>query len=137
MPKTLEYLETASVPVLGYGTNEFPAFYSRSSGLTLTHRVDSPEEVAGWFKTHLQLGIASALLVANPIPIKDEIPAEEMGSYISEALKKVEVEQISGKELTPFLLNYIVKLTGGRSLKANIALALNNVRLGAQIARAL
>lgn len=136
LPSTLEALETVSVPVLGYKCNEFPAFYSRTSGIPIPQRVDSPNEIVKMYEAHRSLGLESAFLVANPIPEEDEIPAEEMEGYITEAIDAAHRNVMVGKEVTPFLLRYIVDLTDGRSLKANRALALNNMKLGAEIAKA-
>ena len=137
IPKTLEYLETNAVPVVGYGTAEFPAFYSRSSGIFLTTSCNIPEEVARLFITHRKIGLQSAILVANPVPKSDEIPKDVIDKYIDTALKECSEKNILGKKVTPFLLKRVVELTKGQSLKTNIALALNNVKVGAQIAFAL
>lgn len=137
IPKTLEYLETNAVPVVGFGTNEFPAFYSRSSGSFLANSCNTPEEVAELFIAHRKIGLQSALLVANPILKSDEIPRVIIDKYIDTALKECDEKEIVGKNVTPFLLKKIVELTKGRSLKTNIALALNNVKVGVQIALAL
>ena len=137
IPKTLEYLETLAVIVLGYKTSEFPAFYSRSSGLKLTARCDSPTEIAKLFNAHKNLNIESALLVANPVPKSDEISNIIINEYIKVALTECSERNITGKKVTPFLLKKIVELSNGKSLKTNIALALNNVGLGAQIAHQL
>lgn len=137
IPKTIEYLETFSVPVVGYRTNEFPAFYSRSSGIYLTTRCNTPEEVSRMFIAHDKIGLQSAILVANPLPKSDEIPKIIIDKYIDVALKECSEKNIIGKNVTPFLLKRVVELTKGRSLKTNIALALNNVKVGAQIASTL
>lgn len=137
LPKTLEYLETMSVPVIAYGTSEFPAFYSRTSGISVSMRLDKPGLIAAAFHHQIQLGISAGMLVANPLPEKYDIPFDEMDKHIRKALSAAEGAGISGKLLTPFLLGRIVELTGGRSLETNRALALNNVRLGAEIAREL
>lgn len=134
IPKTLEYLETLSVPVLGYGTNEFPAFYSRSSGSKLTAQCNSPVEIAKLFKVHRALNIKSALLIVNPVPQSDEIPKKIIDKHIDVALVECSEKNILGKKVTPFLLKKIVELSNGKSLKTNIALALNNVEIGSQIA---
>ncbi|NOZ04015.1 MAG: pseudouridine-5'-phosphate glycosidase, partial [FCB group bacterium] len=125
IPKTLELLETLSVAVVGYGTNDFPAFYSRRSGCVLQSRAESAEEVARIFTARLKLHLQPALLVANPVPAVDEIPQAEMRQYIHKALKSLEEKGVSGKSVTPFLLQQIVHLTKGRALKTNISLALN------------
>ena len=137
IPKTLEYLETLAVPVIGYKTNEFTAFYSRISGSKLTARCDSPAEIFDIFKTHRNLNLKSALLVANPVPQSDEISKKLIDKYIDVALAECSGNNIIGKKVTPFLLKRIVELSSGESLKTNIALALNNVKLGAQIASSL
>jgi pseudouridine-5'-phosphate glycosidase len=133
---TLEKLETLRVPVLAYGTDEFPAFFSRSSGHPAPLRVDSPEEVAAVMRATWDLGISSGLAVVQPIPAEDEIPAEEIGSIIEQAVADMDAKGISGQDATPFLLGRIVEITGGASLTANIALVKNNAVLGARIAAA-
>jgi pseudouridine-5'-phosphate glycosidase len=137
IPKTLEQLETLAVSVVGYKTNEFPAFYSRFSGSQLANKYDSPEGLAAIFKSQNNLKIKSALLVANPVPEADEIPKNEIDNYIGLALKECNDQGIKGKAVTPFLLKHIVELTEGKSLKANIALALNNVQVATEIAKEL
>lgn len=134
LPKTLEWLETAAVPILGYNTDEFPSFYSRSSGLPLDQTIESPEEAVRVFMNHVGMGLSSAVLVANPIPKEADIAAKDINVIIEDALVSALNKQIRGKNLTPFLLGQIAKKSGGRSLDANISLALNNVRLGAEIA---
>ncbi|MBJ7259484.1 MAG: pseudouridine-5'-phosphate glycosidase [Chthoniobacterales bacterium] len=133
---TLERLETDGVPVIGYGTGEFPAFYSRSSGLKVPMRADTPEEVASIMHSKWDLGLLGAIVVANPIPEADEIPAAEIEPVIAAALAEAGRRAIRGKEITPFLLGEIVRATGGRSLRANIALVKNNAAVAAQIAKA-
>ena len=137
IPKTLEALETASVPVIGYRVNDFPAFYSQFSGCPIETRLESAIEIASLFQLHRNLGMSSGILVANPVQKEHEIPKREIDGYVEEALKECKKNNITGKEITPFLLNYIVEITGGRSLKTNISLALNNVRLGSEIASAI
>jgi len=137
IPKTLEYLETSAVPVIGYQTNEFPAFYSRSSGSKLTASCYTPVEIIKIFKAHRELKLQSALLVANPVPQSDEIPKNIMDKYIDAALAGCIEKKITGKAVTPFLLKRIVELSNEESLKTNITLALNNVKLGTQIAKQL
>ncbi len=137
IPKTLEYLETSAVPVVGYQTNEFPAFYSHSSGISLTNTCNTPEDVAQVFIAQRKIGLQSAVLVANPIPRSEEIPRYIIDKYIDNALRECAEKEITGKKVTPFLLKKIVALSAGKSLKSNIALALNNVMLGAQIAKSL
>jgi len=135
LPLTLEWLETLSVPVVGYGTSEFPAFYSRASGLPLHIRCDTPGEVAALLAAQWQLGPAG-VLVANPIPGEHEIQEAEIAPVIASAVAEAQRLQIGGKAVTPFLLARLAEVTGGRSLKANIALVKNNARIAARIARA-
>lgn len=137
LPATLEYLETHSVPVVGYGTDEFPAFYSRESGLDVSVRLDSPEEVVAFAQAHWQTGLQSAVLVTNPIPEAEAISKSEMEPFIVQATQEAHAQGIHGKAVTPFLLSRISELTGGRSMQANLALLLNNARLAARIASAL
>lgn len=137
LPATLEYLETMAVPVLGYGTDEFPAFYSRRSGLPVSARLDSPAEVARFARTHWELGLKSAVLVCQPLPPEDEIPQEKINRFIEQARREGSEQGIHGQPLTPFLLGRLAELTSGESLRANLALLLNNAKLAAQIACAL
>lgn len=131
---TLETLETLGVPVLAYGTDEFPAFYSRRSGFAAPLRSDDPAEIAAIMRAKWNLGIEGGVHIANPIPEADEIPADRIGAIIEQALQDMAAKGISGKDATPFLLGRIVEITGGESLRANIALVKNNAVLGAQIA---
>lgn len=135
LPATLEYLETMGVPVIGYQTDEFPAFYSRESGLSVSARLDSPEEIADFAKAHWNLGMKGGILVTNPIPEKDAISAAKMEPMIAKASAEAIEQGIHGQKLTPFLLGRISELTKGKSLKANLALLLNNARLAAEIAK--
>ena len=135
LPATLEWLETAGVPVLGYGTDEFPAFYSRSSSLPLDTRVDSVEEAAAIIRAHWDMGLGSAVVLAVPVPQEAEMPRDKVESAIACAL--AEAEGIRGKAVTPFLLRRVAELTGGESLKANLALLQNNAVLAARLARVL
>ena len=137
LPATLEYLETMSVPVVGFGTDEFPAFYSRESGLEVSIRLDTPQEIIEFAREHWKTGLQSAILVANPVPIAEAIPAADMEPIIAAASRDAREKRVHGKELTPFLLQRISELTKGRSTQANLALLLNNARLAAQIAKAL
>ncbi|HKG52849.1 MAG TPA: pseudouridine-5'-phosphate glycosidase [Anaerolineales bacterium] len=137
LPATLEYLETMSVPVVGYGTDEFPAFYSRESGLDTSVKLNTPQEIAEFAKAHWHTGLQSAVLVTNPIPLGNAIPKVEMEPIIEKASKEAREKKIHGKELTPFLLQRINELTQGKSMAANLSLLLNNARLAAQIAQAL
>ncbi len=134
LPATLEYLETMGVPVVGYQTDEFPAFYSRESGLKVSVRLDTPKQIADFAQAHWSLGMCSAILVANPIPAADAIPAAEMQPMIAQASAEAIAKGIHGQALTPFLLGRISELTQGKSLKANLSLLLNNAKLAAQIA---
>ncbi|MDQ3009205.1 MAG: pseudouridine-5'-phosphate glycosidase [Acidobacteriota bacterium] len=137
LPKTMEVLETMGVPVIGYQTDELPAFYSRSSGLKLDLRADAPEQVAAIAAKHWQLGFSTSVLVVAPVPAEDEVPADEIRNEIDEALNAAAVAGISGKAVTPFLLSRIARRTEGRALRANIALLKNNARIAGQIACAL
>jgi pseudouridine-5'-phosphate glycosidase len=134
LPATLETLETLGVPVLGYQTNDFPAFYSRSSGLAVSARADSPAEAAAVAKAHWALGLASAILVTQPPPEADALPAEQIEKAIAQALREAQAQSIHGQAVSPFLLRRVSELSGGASLKANLALLLNNARLAGQIA---
>ena len=131
---TLETLETQGVPVLVHGSDEFPSFFSRSSGHAAPMRVDSAAEVAAVMRSAWSLGLRSGIVVANPIPAEDEIPADEIGAIIDQALGDMDRLGITGKDATPYLLGRIVEITDGASLTANIALVRNNARLGAAIA---
>jgi pseudouridine-5'-phosphate glycosidase len=135
LPLTLEWLETLSVPVVGYGTAEFPAFYSRSSGLPLHIRCDSPKEVAALLAAQWQLGSAG-VLIANPIPAEHEIQATEIAPVIADAVHEAQRRQVVGKAVTPFLLARLAEVTAGRSLASNIALVKNNAQIAARIAAA-
>jgi len=134
---TLEYLETKGVPVIGYGTEELPAFYTRTSGLKVDYRLDTPEEVASAFLAQQALKLGGGMLVANPIPEEYSMDPAYIDSMINEAIDECNRLGIKGKETTPFLLDKIQKLTGGSSLESNIQLVYNNVRLGAKIAKSL
>jgi len=137
IPKTLEVLETNGVPVVTFGSEEFPAFWSRSSGLSSPLSLNSPAAIANFQVTREQLGIDGGMLVANPVPEADEIPREEMEIYINRAISHAERDEVTGKEVTPYLLGDIFRLTDGRSLETNIALVRNNAQLAAEIAVAL
>ena len=134
LPKTMEALETLGVPVVGYQTDELPAFYSRASGIQLDLRADNPAQVAMLARTHWELGNTGAILVVNPVPQADEIPVPEIADAIEQALAAAQSQNISGKAVTPFLLRRIAEQTQGRSLQANLALLKNNARLAAEIA---
>ena len=134
LPLTLEYLETHGVPVLGYQTEELPAFYTRTSGLSVDCRVDTPQELAQILKTHHQLGLKGGILVTNPIPAEYSMDAAEINAVIDRAIAEANQLGIHGKETTPFLLAKVKEITGGDSLQANIRLVFNNARLAAQTA---
>jgi pseudouridine-5'-phosphate glycosidase len=136
LPRTLEVLETLGVLVLGYGTDEFPAFYTRRSGLRLEHRCGTVEDVARIAAARWELG-QGGILVANPIQDAAELPATQISGAIEQAVAAAARNGISGKALTPYLLSELARATGGASIRANRALALNNVRLGAALAQAL
>lgn len=134
---TLEYLETKGVPVIGYQTEELPAFYTRKSGYGVDYRIDSPEELAQAFKAKLDLGLNGGMLVTNPIPEEFSMDANVINKAIDEAIDEANKLGIHGKQTTPFLLAKVKDLTGGDSLAANIQLVLNNARLAARTATAL
>ena len=137
LPKTLEYLETHGVPVVCHGQDEFPAFWSRRSGLPAPIRLDTVAEIARFAAARSALGLPGGILVANPIPEADEIPAGEMRPIVDAAITEAEAAGVSGKAVTPYLLDAILRLTAGRSLTANIALVKNNAWLAAEIATAM
>ncbi|NBN63559.1 pseudouridine-5-phosphate glycosidase [Microvirga tunisiensis] len=137
IPKTLEVLETRGVPVVSYGVDEVPAFWSRLSGLASPYRLDTPAELARLIRARQLFGDHGGVLVANPVPAESEIPQAEMAGYIDTAIAEAERRGIRGKAVTPFVLALIYELTGGRSLVTNIALVRNNARLAAAIAVAL
>lgn len=134
--KTLEYLETSGIPVVGYGTREFPAFYSRRSGFRNEYSLDTPEEIARLIRLKYDLGLKGGVLVACPIPEEDEIPLEKIESIIQLALDECETKGIRGKRVNPFVLDRVHQLSGGESLEATIRLVLNNAMLGARVAAA-
>ena len=134
LPATIEYLETAAVPVIGYQTDDFPAFYTISSGLRTSARSDSPSDVVGLARAHWGLGLQSALLVVQPPPAELALSPEQMESAIQSALDQAKADDIRGQEVTPFLLARVSELTGGGSVKVNLALLRNNARLAAAIA---
>lgn len=137
LPLTLEYLETKGVNVVGYQTDELPAFYTRHSGLKVTWRMDSAEEIASSWKVQKELYPDTGLLVTNPIPEEYSMDADYINKEIDEAIKEMKALGIKGKETTPYLLDKIQKLTGGKSLEANIKLVLNNAALASRIAVAM
>ncbi|MCZ7532477.1 MAG: pseudouridine-5'-phosphate glycosidase [Acidimicrobiia bacterium] len=132
---TLEALETLGVPVVAYGTDEFPAFFSRNSGHAAPMMLDTPADLAALMVTKWRLGLTGGVAIVNPIPAEDEIPAADISVIIEEALADMDAHGVHGKEATPFLLGRIVEITKGASLTANIALVNNNARLGTQVAR--
>ncbi|WP_096225451.1 pseudouridine-5'-phosphate glycosidase [Geobacillus sp. FJAT-46040] len=134
---TLEYLETHGVPVIGYQTDVLPAFYSRTSPFRVDYRLDSAEEIAQFIETKWKLGLNGGVVIANPVPKEDELEESYITAIIEQALKEAEEKHITGKAVTPFLLDRVKTLTGGKSLKANIALVKNNAALAADLAREL
>jgi pseudouridine-5'-phosphate glycosidase len=134
---TLELLETRSVPVLGFGTDEFPAFYSRTSGLGVTTRLDSPKAICEYWLAHRALSMPSAVLVVNPVPEESAIPLRESESWVAQASNEATERGIRGQALTPFLLRRLGELSESRSLDANLALLINNAQLSARTAVAL
>jgi len=137
IPKTLEVLETRGVPVIAYGTDELPAFWSRQSGLAAPYALNSAAEIATLLKTRANFPDHGGVLIANPVPAENEIPRAEMTGYIDAAIAQAEKDGIRGKDVTPYVLGAILDLTGGRSLNTNIALVRNNARLAARIAAEL
>ncbi|HEX9944251.1 MAG TPA: pseudouridine-5'-phosphate glycosidase [Thermoanaerobaculia bacterium] len=137
LPATLEWLETWGVPVVGYQTGEFPAFYSRESGLRLEARVDSPGEAAAIAREMWDRGFPNGMLLCVPCPEEAALPAEEVAGAIAQAVREAEFQGIRGKAVTPFLLPRVAELTAGRSKTANLALLRNNARVAAQVAAAL
>ena len=137
LPRTVEMLETLGVPVLGLQTNEFPAFYRRSSGLSVDSRMDTAEELASAIRTHFSLNLGTGVLIVNPIPIPDELPAELYERALETALADAESRRLRGRSVTPFLLDRLRLLSAGESVRANLALLRNNARVAAQLARAL
>jgi pseudouridine-5'-phosphate glycosidase len=128
---TLEYLETKGVPVIGFGTDCLPAFYTRESDFGVDYRVDSAEELAKIFKASNEMGMKSGMLVANPIPVEYAMPREVIDAAINQAVAECEAKGIKGKETTPFLLARVSELTGGDSLASNIQLVFNNAKVAA------
>ncbi len=137
LPATVEVLETSGVPIIGYQTAEFPAFYSRQSGLPVDVQVNTPVEAARIAQAHWKMGLESAVLVVQPPPVESALPAEQVEEILRLALAEAEEKKISGAAVTPFLLDRVSQLSGGASLAANLALLENNARLAAQIAAAL
>jgi pseudouridine-5'-phosphate glycosidase len=137
LPATLEVLETEGVPVIGYGTDEFPAFYSQSSGLPVTQRLETPADVARVARAHWAAGINGALLVVVPPPDEVAIPADQVEGWLAQALDEAEAAGVSGSLVTPYLLSRMAQLSGGETLRANLGLLRNNARVAAQIAVSL
>jgi pseudouridine-5'-phosphate glycosidase len=137
IPKTLEMLETLGVPVIAYGQDSLPAFWSATSALAAPQRLDTPAEIAAAHRMRAALGLPGGQLIANPVPLADEIPHAEIAPIIEQALSEAEAQGITAKSVTPFLLSRIFELTDGRSLTTNIALVRNNARLASEIACAL
>ncbi len=137
IPKTLEVLETSGVPVLGYQTSDFPAFFTRSSGCPVLESFDDLQGLAGVIKAKSAMGLKGGVVVANPIPAEHALETAYINGIIAEALRAADAQGIQGKAVTPFLLKNIVERTSGKSLKANIALVKHNAKVGAQLARAL
>lgn len=135
LPRTLEYLETKGVPVIGYKTDYLPAFYTRTSEYKLNYRLDTPDEIANMLKVKWEIGLSGGVLVTNPIEEKYSLDEKVMNDAINEAIAKMNEEGIKGKETTPYLLKTIVELTKGESLKSNIQLVFNNCRLASNIAK--
>jgi len=134
LPATLEALETLSVPVVGYQTSTFPAFYARSSGLPVTAQVEDPEDAAVLARAHWEMGVNSAVLLAVPAPLEDALPDKAMQEAVDQALQDAGEHNTHGQEVTPFLLNRVSELTGKSSMKANLGLLLNNARIAARVA---
>ena len=134
LPLTLEYLETHGVPVVGYGTKELPAFYTRRSGLEVDYRLDSPEEIADMLNVQGELGLKSGILVTNPIPEEYSMEETMINQAINDAIREMDAKDVKGKECTPFLLARVAEITGGDSLTSNIQLVFNNAELAAKIA---
>ena len=137
LPRTVEMLETLGVPVFGLRTNEFPAFYRRTSGLPVDSRMDTVEELASAIRAHFALGLGTGVLVANPIPASEELPTEIYERALETALSDAERQQVRGRGVTPFLLERLRTLSEGESVRANLALLRNNARVAAQLAMAL
>lgn len=134
--RTLEVLETLGVPVITVGSNDFPSFFSRSSGFAAPLRMDEVNEIAQAMRAKWEMGIAGGVVVANPIPVEDEIPEAKIGALIAQAVTEAEEKGITGSDITPYLLGRIVELSDGASLEANIALVRNNAKVGANLAQA-
>lgn len=136
LPKTLEVLETKGVPVLGYQTQELPAFYTRKSGLKVDYELKDAEDAAVVIKAKREFGLTGGILITNPVPEEYSYDADEINAVIDDAVREAEEKHITGKEITPFLLARIAEITGGKSLEANIQLVFNNAAVGSEIAKA-
>jgi pseudouridine-5'-phosphate glycosidase len=134
LAKTMEYLETKGVPVIGYGTSELPAFYSRESGIMLSQRADDPMEIARLLHAKWSLGLTGGAVIANPVPVEYSMTKNEIDAAIEQALEELAEKRIKGAEVTPYLLARVAEITGGDSLETNIALVTNNAHLAARIA---
>jgi pseudouridine-5'-phosphate glycosidase len=132
---TLEYLETLGIPVVTYGQDEFPSFYSTKSGFNSPLRLDTPSAIAKMLKVKWEIGLKGSVLIANPVPVEQQVPLDEIEVHIQKALEKATSLGIKGKELTPFLLKHIAEFTKGESLQANIALVINNAKLASKCAK--
>jgi len=137
LPATLEYLETMGIPVLGYQTDEFPAFYSKESGLKVSVRCNSPQEIVDFASAHKEIGLSSAILVTQPPPEQHSIPRESLDGYIRRSIEDGDRQGIHGQALTPFLLKRMAELSNNATIRTNIALLINNAHLATQIARAM
>lgn len=137
LPKTLEVLETNGVPVIGFGTDKFPAFHCRDSGLRLEARADTPEDAARIITNQRRLGLGGGLVIANPVPAADEIAMDELDAWTASANESARAQGITGKDLTPYLLDRLADLSGGRTIKTNVALVSNNAAVAARIAAAM
>ncbi|MBR2067351.1 MAG: pseudouridine-5'-phosphate glycosidase [Solobacterium sp.] len=135
LPKTLEVLETKGVPVLGYGTEELPAFYTRTSGLKVDYKVNNPKEAADIVRAKRDLKLDGGILITNPIPEEDSMDADKINAVIDNAIKEMDEKGIKGKDCTPFLLAKVAEITEGKSLAANIKLVYNNAKIGTLIAK--
>jgi pseudouridine-5'-phosphate glycosidase len=136
LPRTMEILETLGVPVVGYRTNKFPAFYVEDSGLPLQSRVDTPADAARLMQTHWEMGFTSGIVFCNPPPPGSALRKQEVDAWIAQALQAATAAGIRGKAVTPYLLDYLAKASGSQTLETNIALLVNNTRVAAQIAKA-
>ena len=137
LARTIEALESLGVPVYGLGTGDFPAFYVRESGLSVDHRFDTVDDLAAAVRNHFQLGLGTGVVVANPIPLEHELPRAEYEQALEHAVAEAAEMKVRGRLLTPFLLDRLAELTGGKTVAANLALLRNNARAAAELAVAL